>query len=631
MALGDWLSASAALKDALRGSPAHAEAAFALAESYYELGEHGEALRWARRAGELSRACMEAANLQAAALISLGRLDEAGAVLAGILAREPNNREALFSAGELDVALGRPSDALARYRRALGIFPDDRRLLVSLALVSGSVGDMDAALSFISRAMARHPDDCRVFRYAAHISAQAGRLPQAASYAEMALRRNPGCASSRALLGSLRYAAGDFAEAALLASQSIAASRDDMAAWHLRGLSYMRMGLAALDPAERARFGSQAISVLGNALAIDPENEFVRFALGEALISLTQLEDRRRERWASWHFDRAREFRARSLMGEALFEYRRGLRLNPFARDRREYAELLRLQGYPARFVDELELMRHLGMEGPGMGDALEAYGMLLAGAVFREWRVAPAELDGRHWSVAVFAIGDQPGSRHADAGAMAAGMVREILAHDRAIVPMGLELRQPSFAQAFRAAREAGADYFMAVYASEGDREISLRAELFVARTGASAGSFGAHRAGPDRLRNASRGIAGQLGEALPFRGRLVQRRQSQGLIDRGRADGVRVGDVFSIVRRGGAEVAGRGIGLLYPEEYLVGTLTIDRVDEEVASGALSRSGFFDRIEAGDEAILRPAGGIAARPEAAANPELRALLRALR
>jgi hypothetical protein len=61
------------------------------------------------------------------------------------------------------------------------------------------------------------------------------------------------------------------------------------------------------------------------------------------------------------------------------------------------------------------------------------------------------------------------------------------------------------------------------------------------------------------------------------------------------------------------------------------VGRLTITNVDEEIAIGNLTRHGFFDRIEPGDEIILqteRPPRQVA---ESAANPELRTLLRKLR
>jgi tetratricopeptide (TPR) repeat protein len=620
MAEENWYSASEAFLDCLRLNPAHAEATAAIAECYYELNEFDEALSWVRKARVLARNNTAIANLEAVSLIALGRLDAAAAIIAEILGREPYNREALFAAGELDIARGRPSDALLRFHEAVRRFPDDRRLLISLALVSGSLGDTTTALSFIDRALSQHPDDYRVFYYAAYINAQADRLPQAITYSEMALRLHAGFGPARSLLANLRYRSGQYTEAARLADESIAVNRNDMEAWYLKGLSYIRLGRTM-----------EALTVLGSAVTIDPNDEFIRASLEDTLIAVTNLEDQRRSRWASWHFNRARDFRSRNLIDQALFEYRRGLRLNPYSPDRREYAELLRIQGYPARYLEELRFLQDLGIADRSLNDAIEAYSSLLSGALFQRWKVDPIDIDGRHWNIAVFTLAGQSSYRHVDAGAVATAYIRDILVHDRSIVPMNLELRQPSFSQAFRAAREAGADYFMIVSAMENERDISLKGELFVGRTGASAGNFYTYRTGVDRLRGASRGIVDQLAASLPFRGKLLQRQQAQGLLDKGKVDGVKAGAVYDVVKKDRFQLVHEGIGLLYTDDDIVGKLTIDNVDEEVASGILVRNGFFDRIEAGDEVMIRVSGGGSSSPEVGANPELRALLRTLR
>jgi tetratricopeptide (TPR) repeat protein len=620
MAEEDWYSASEAFLDCLRLNPAHAEGTTALAECYYELSEFDEALSWVRKARVLARGNASIANLEAVTLIALGRLDAAAAVIAEVLGREPYNREALFAAGELDIARGRPSEALLRYREAVRRYPDDRRLLISLALVSGSLGDNETALSFIDRALSQHPDDYRVFYYAAYVNAQADRLPYAVSYSEKALALRPGFGPARSLLANLRYRGGQYAEAARLADESIAANRNDMGAWYLKGLAYIRLGRTA-----------EALAVLGTAITIDPNDEFIRASLEDTIIAVTNIEDQRRGRWASWHFNRARDFRSRSLIEQALFEYRRGLRLNPYAADRREYAELLRIQGYPARYLAELRVLQEQGIADRSLSDAVEAYSSLLSGALFQRWKVDPFEIDGHHWNIAVFSLAGQSSYRHVDAGAVASAYIRDILVHDRSIVPMTMQMRQPSFSTAFRAAREAGADYFMIVSAMENERDISLKGELFVGRTGASAGNFYTYRTGVDRLRNASRGMVDQLGAVLPFRGKLLQRQQAQGLIDKGKVDGVKAGTVYDVVKKDRFQLVHEGIGLLYTDEDIVGKITIDKVDEEVASGVLTRNGFFDRIEAGDEVMLRVEGSAQTPPETAANPELRALLRTLR
>jgi hypothetical protein len=272
-----------------------------------------------------------------------------------------------------------------------------------------------------------------------------------------------------------------------------------------------------------------------------------------------------------------------------------------------------------------------MGFADRSLDDAIEAYGSLLSGALFQRWQVNPVDLDGRHWKIAVFSLAGQSSYSHVDAGTVASSYIKEILIHDRSVAVMDLELRQPSFSQAFRSAREAGADYFLIISTMENERDISLRGELFTGRTGAAVGNLYVYRTGVDRLRNASRGITAQLGNLLPLRGILGQRRQAQGLIDKGRVDGVKEGAVYDIVKKGRAQLANDRVGLIYTADDIVGRISIESVDEEVASGTLTRNGFFDRIEAGDEIIFKAAGESVLPPETTANPELRSLLRTLR
>ncbi|MDR0600838.1 MAG: tetratricopeptide repeat protein [Treponema sp.] len=629
MAGEDWYAAAESFIECLALNGAHAEGTAALAECYYELGEYDEALVWVRKARVLARGNMQAANLEAFILIALGRLDAASSVISGVLAREPYNREALFAAGELDIARGRSSDALIRYREAARRYPDDRRLLISLALVSASLGDMQTAGTYMERTIAAHSGDYRTYYYAAYLESLGDRLSQAITYAGQSLSYRPGFRPALSLLAKLRYRAGQFEEAARLADEAIAADREDAGAWYLKGLSYMRMGRSA-----------DALSVLSGAVSVDAEDEFIRFILEDLLVRTTSLEesgtgkeDPRRAYWASWHFGRAKNFRAANLNDQALFEYRRGLRLNPYARDRREYAELLRLQGYPARYFEELRFMQDLGLADRGLNDAVEAYDSLLRSALYRRWQVNPVvDAAKRHWKAAVFSVASQSSFYHADSGAVAASYIRELLIHDRNIQALDLELRQPSFSQAYRTARDAGADYFIVVSASENERDLSLKGELYVGRTGSRAGVFNTYRTGGDRLRNAARGIVEQFAASLPFRAGLIARRQAQGLIDKGRADGVAAGNVYDVVKKGSPIVLNEGIGLSYTTDDLVGSLTVENADEEVASGVLVRNGFFDRIGIDDEIILKAEKDEnVPPPETGMNPELRGLLRTLR
>ena len=619
MAEENWYSAIESFMECLRLNPAHAEGTASLAECYYELAEFDEALNWVRKAKQLARNNMSVANLEVFTLIALGQLDAADALVTVILTKEPYNREALFAAGELDIARNKPSEAMLRYREAVRRYPDDRRLLISIALVTLSLGDGDTAAQYINSALTQHPDDYRVFYYASYIYSQNGKIQDAIKYAQRALHYKSDHAQTQMLLANLRYRSGEYEEASRLCDIAISRNRQDMGAWYLKALCLIRMGRT-----------NEAITVLTNAIAINEDDEFLRAVLEDTLISSTNLEDPRRARWALWHFNRARNFRTRNLIDQAIFEYRRGLRLNPFAADRRGYAELLRLQGYPARYIEELRFLQDQGIADRALNDAVEAYNSLLSNALFKQWQVNPVEVTERHWKIAVFALAGQSSFYHTDAGTVAAGVIHDQLMHDRNILPMNIDLRQATFSQGFRQARESGADYFMLVSVTENERDIAVKSELFVGRTGSSAGTFYTFRTGTDRLRDASRGIVSQLSASMPLRGRLLIRRQGQALINKGRADGIQTEAVFDVVKKGRAQTANEGIALIYAKDELVGKLTITNVDEEIAIGTLIRNGFFDRIEPSDEVILQ-AENAARQTESAANPELRSLLRTLR
>lgn len=619
----NWYGAAEELLESLRLNPSYAEPVAALAECYYALGEYDQALSYAKRARSLMRGSSSVAVLEASILIALGDLDGADGIIRAVLAKEPYQREALFAAAELDIVRGKSASAAERYREAARRYPEDRRALLSLALVLGSLGDIDGARSYAQRAIALSPDDYRSRYYAAYLDSAAGRYGDAKTELEAALRIRPAFAPARSLLASVEYRLGSYADAARLADAAIAADRSDAAAWYLKGMAYARMGRPA-----------DARSVLA-AAANATGDEFVIAALEDLLVAGTPVEAAERRPWAQRRFDAAADYRARNLNDQALFEYRRGLRLNPYDKEGRvAYAELLRSLGYPERQLGELRFLQDIGRADQAVNDAVETYDSVLADALYRRWGVDPVSLDQRHWKLAVFALdGSDRGAMHPDLSRLSASIVKDLLSHDGEITPLDLTIQTGSFSSAFSEARQAGADYFLLVSASEGDRDLALDATLYVARTGSEAARFASFRTGTSRLRDATRLVTRDLSAALPLRGRLIARKAGTVLVDKGRGSGIEKGMKLRIVRAGALSVANEGIGLTYADSEVTGTLSVESVDEDVSSGTVSRSGFFDRIAVGDEVILlpdkdAPAPALPSGPRS--DPRLLSLLRAL-
>lgn len=618
----DWYTAAEAFLEVLKINPSHADATAALAECYFELREYDQALSWVQKARALSRSSMSLANLEAFILIAMGKLDTAASVLADILSREPYNKDALFATAELELAKGKIGEALKKYREAVNRYPDDRQALLSLALVLGSLGEYDTARTYVTKAVTLHSDDYRVHYYAAYLDALAGKLDSAANSLDIALTLKPTFQAGRALLATVRYRANRFEEASRLADQLIAANRNDVSAWYIKGMAFVRLGRL-----------SEARQILAMALSIDKDDEFVRSALEDVVLKSTAVESAERANWAEWHFKKAREYLSNNLSQEALFEYRRALRINPYAAERQEYAELLRIQGYPGRQLEELKFLQDIGRSNRTINDTVEAYNSLLYDTLPRIWQVNPYTLQNRHWKLAVFSVGAQSGMKHVDAGAVIASYLQDILTQDGNILTMPLEIRQTSFSTAYRTAREAGADYFLIVSVKEQDRDLSIQVDMYVGRTGSRAASFSVYKVGQDRLRNGSRQIVSQLQNLLPFRAVILQRKAGLVLIDKGKADGVEKGNSYQIIKKGSATVKNEGIGLIYTQQDVIGTVVIDTVDELIAQGTVTRAGFYDEITSGDEVIALPEKGANPVPQKneTIDPELRDLLRTLR
>ena len=61
----------------------------------------------------------------------------------------------------------------------------------------------------------------------------------------------------------------------------------------------------------------------------------------------------------------------------------------------------------------------------------------------------------------------------------------------------------------------------------------------------------------------------------------------------------------MFAVVPKGALKTADSEIGLTYADKDALGTLTITEAGEEVSEGEFVKSGFYDRVNTGDEVVL--------------------------
>jgi tetratricopeptide (TPR) repeat protein len=594
---GDWYAAIECYLEAVAVNPNYYEALYALAECYYELGEYDQALTYVERAVKQRAGEPEPKDLEGFIRLALGQADAARAIFKAVIAAWPNDADARFGLALLDVADGRVSDARARYEEALRASPRDSRALLSLALVAWRQGDLAKAKSYAERALDSGSGDARVHYFAAYVAALTGDFALAIERCEAAIAMRPKYRDAIALLSSLYFQTGDWEGAARVSSGAVAADRRDSGAWFTYGMARAAQGRV-----------DEAIAAFKGALAAKVDDEVARIALENLVIDEKALEDPSREPLADWHFTRARAYERERSLELSLFEFRRGLRVYPYSKTGRfDYARALRASGYPGRHLQELLFLKDLGKADVEVNDLIEAWSRTVASGVAGRWGIDQFALEKRPYAIAVYSMPSAENAEHSGGDRVIARYLRDLFLSSAQIALVDSPPVAASFSQAFRAARESGADYFLIVASRESRSEIQIEATMYVARTGSLAGGFSAYRAGNDRVRDAARKVVDSIAAKLAPRGEIVARSRGRIVASVGRREGIAVGMKFSVIRKGALQCAHEGLGFSYSASDALGTFTVTAVDEEVCEGDLSVSGSVDAINVGDELI--PAG----------------------
>jgi tetratricopeptide (TPR) repeat protein len=608
---GDTLGAIEQYRSALAANPDYGEAEAGLAECFFRLEEYEEALPHVLRARRYDQANLGLAVLEGRIRIGLGELEKARSLFAGVLAREKNNLDARFALAELDIASGRRRNAAQKYLDTLRIQPDSQQALLAMAVLNDSEGDPRQAQKYLETALRFHADDPRVRYAAARFALEQGDPQRAETHLQAALAVRPDFVDARLLLAQVLLDLQRAPEAGEDMRSLLADRRDLPMAWYLLGLAQERSGEL-----------TQAMASLGSAARLSPEDEVTRLALENLALAKLEIKDESRRKLALAHLERGRRFEERNLLDKALAEYRRCLRLDPESRDGRlAYAGVFRLLGYPAKYRQELEVLRSLGFTDSAVTDGIEIVDSQLLDTVAEDWGLDQYALERRTYSLAAFSLRRPVPELHYDAGLDLVEYLKDQLRRfDTVVVPESEPLAQ-SFEEAFRKARGLGADYFLILRFEESERSFSAELEQYLGRTGTRVATYRAFRTGNDRVEDCLGLLTSQLEERLPARGRLVNREFDTGVIDLGRLDGLKADDKLVVVRRGKVRLRNDGVGLAMEEKDIVGDFQVVRPDERVSEGLLSRRSFFDLTNPGDEVVFPLAPAPTEAAQAAETP----------
>ena len=590
----DFYSAIENYKAALEVNPAYSMPMIGLAECFLLLEEYDEAAKWAAKARTYVLDDGDLQVLDARIRIGQGDLKTARSLVSRVLTKQPNHLEARFAAAEVDIAEGRTREAMSSYAQTLKLAPESKKAVLSLALISDETGDWAGAVRYFDMALRSHSSDPQVQLAAGSWYARTGRLDLAEKRALIALSLKPDLTAARVLLGSVYALTGRFSESIEEFRSIVADERNSVLAWYGLGLAYAKAG----DQ-------QKAISSFATGLAVAPGDEVMRIAQEYAALDSLKMDDPQRQIQGEYHAELGRQLLARNFQDKALVEYRRALVLDPTSEASRiSYAKIWKAMGFPAKYLNELEVLARLGSKSSFVSDEIESFSSTLSESVSRNWGIDQFALDRRRYTIPVFTIPPQNRLLHPQAAEYLVRYFTDTLLRDDAI---SIPESSPSvlvLEEAFRKARETASDYFLVLSFDESERSFSAKAGLYLARTGELVSSITAFRTGNDRIRDSFMKLSGQLSSGLAPRGTLLVRKFNQGLVDLGSLSGIKKDDVLVIVRRDAVRLDPGEPGIQYGESDVLGSFTVTSTDEGAAEGTVERKGYFDFINPGDEIV---------------------------
>jgi len=263
-------------------------------------------------------------------------------------------------------------------------------------------------------------------------------------------------------------------------------------------------------------------------------------------------------------------------------------------------------EGYPAKYLSELNVLKKIGKTNTDVTDQIEIETNLLQDSVSHTWGIDQFTISREPYTISVFYTTNGSMIHYLAQGDLA-DYFKDLLVSNENIAVDNPPAEARSFADAFRAARTAGTDYFVILSFNESQRYFRVTADLYASLTGTKIDSQQSYRTGNNRVTDALANVADNVHSALPLRGRLLNRKFDTGVIDLGRLDGVKQGDKLLIVKNGSISVAKDRLGFDYAKDAVIGSFDITKIDALVSEGTVTKNQFFDLINPQDWVIFPP------------------------
>ena len=593
----NWYAAAQNYLEVVNINPAFSEAWFNLANCSYKLEEFDLALNYLQNAEKYEKNNPKVQNLKGLILLALGEKQSAFEVFNQVLQKYPNDIDAHFGIAEIELYNGKFTGAELEYIEALKRQPMNRKALLSLALVCAETERFTQAEKYLRQALQYYSGEPEVHYLASIINIMKGDLKNAEMQIRIAIEIKSDFEKAYELLSQILYMQERYNDVIDISDYLIGRNRNNSNAWYVKGIAQNKLGLK-----------EESVNTWITGLSLNPQDEIMRFVTELEIRDYLPLDDYRREKLASFHLENARQYESRYDNSGSVYEYQRTLLLDPInAKARFSYANMLELNGMYELYLEQLKFIQENTPQKitKSIADKIEAYQSLLNNTLSQKWKVDSFYLDKARWNIAIFYTDDTNSFAHADSNRIAALAASDVFS-GVAITSVKSQVTPiSSYSEAFRNARNNGYDYFVILSLSESDEDITLKTKMYSGRTGTEVFNENFYSTGNNKFSTVLRRFRNSVLEKLTVKGKILDRNGKLLLVDLGKSENVVKDSEFKILKKGSVKTADSGVGLIYKDSDVLGSLVITNAGEEISEAELTKHGFYDRVNINDEIIL--------------------------
>jgi tetratricopeptide (TPR) repeat protein len=594
-------------KASLEINPYYINSMKGLAECFFYLNEYQESLKYITLGKKYNKNDLELLTLEGRVWIVLGDLNKAMDLFNRVLTMQPNNIEAIAGLALLDIAKGRTSFAVKQFEEALRVSPSHRQALLALVIINQQLNNYKACERYLELALKYHANDALVHFVVGKYYYSRAHYAKAERHLETALALNTHYVQARQLLGNIYIAQRNYKRAV----EILTAVPQSHPLYYLARytLGKAHAGLGDID---------NAIRNFKKTLGIRPDDEVSRIALENLIIDSSLPErDPRRVDLSGERLRRGGLFKTRYMLDMALLEFRICQMIDNASENGKmgmyKMAEIYKLKGFPMKYLEKLLVIREKFGINEGnefdrsVANDIERYEYKKKELVSSKWNIDQFKINSTRLKFALFNMRPANNEIHPQAGSELTRFFEYILFLYEKKIEVSKRADISSFEEGFRLARNSYTDYFLIISFHETDRSISAACGLYLSNTGALLHKFNITRTGNDRVQSVLIQLGERLNSMLPLRGKIIDRKFDQAIIDVGSLHDLKKDDKLLVIKKGAVRLHNKRAGFSYAESDVVGEFTVTALDEGIAEGILTRKGYHDLINIGDEVIFEP------------------------